>query len=103
MKEKKVAFLSNNLCQDPLEKFFGCQRQRGGTSDNPNVLEFYQNTQALRVIDSLCQGPVRGNSRKRPRDPPTSIEKGKHYSTIQETKKALADPSLSSCSWYCHP
>lgn len=24
------AFLSECLCQDPLEKFFGCQRQRGG-------------------------------------------------------------------------
>jgi hypothetical protein len=63
-KDQKLAFLSNNLCQDPLEQFFGCQRQRGGTSDNPNVLEFCQNTQALRVIDSFCRAPVRGNCRK---------------------------------------
>ena len=65
VKEKKVAFLSNNLCQDPVELFFGCQRQRGCTSDNPNVKEFCNNTQALRIIDSFCRGPVRGNCRKR--------------------------------------
>lgn len=47
VKGNKLAFLSNNICQDPLENFFGCQRQRGGTSDNPNVMEYYQNTQAL--------------------------------------------------------
>ena len=44
MKEGKMMF---NLCQDPLESFFGCQRERGGTSDNPNVAEFCSNTQAL--------------------------------------------------------
>lgn len=52
-----------NLCQDPLENFFGCQRQRGRTSDNPDVKEYYQNTQALRVVNSLCRAPVRGNCR----------------------------------------
>ena len=65
VKEKKLAFLSNNLCQDPLELFFGCQRQRGGTSDNPNVLEFCQSSQALRVVDTFCRGPVRGNCRQK--------------------------------------
>lgn len=63
VKANKLAFLSNNLCQDPLENFFGCQRQRGGTSDNPNVKEFFQNTQALRVVNSFCRGPVKGNCR----------------------------------------
>ena len=43
-------FLTERLCQDPLEKFFGCQRQRGGTHDNPTVHEFCSNTRALRVI-----------------------------------------------------
>lgn len=47
VKENKIALLSRNLCQDPLENFFGCQRQRGGTSDNPNASEFQSNTQAL--------------------------------------------------------
>lgn len=61
---QKLAFLSAHINQDPLENFFGCQRQRGGTSDNPNVQEYYQNTQALRVVNSFCRGPVRGNCRR---------------------------------------
>ena len=59
VKENKEVLLSNNLCQDPLEKFFGYQRQRGGTiSNNPNIAEFIKNTQALKVVDhsSLWSG-----------------------------------------------
>ena len=48
------SFLSEKISQDPLEQFFGCQRQRGRSSDNPNVKEFCKNTQALRVVNSLC-------------------------------------------------
>ena len=33
-------FLSERICQDPLEKFFGCQRQRGRVNENPSVSEF---------------------------------------------------------------
>ena len=54
-------FLSNNLCQDSLENFFGCQRQRGVTSENPTVQDFFNNTQALRVVNSMCRGPVTSN------------------------------------------
>ena len=63
VQEHKLAFLSNHLCQDPLECFFGCQRQRGGTNDNPTVQNFFANTQALRVVNSFCRGPVKGNCR----------------------------------------
>lgn len=56
-------FLSERLSQDPLEKFFGCQRQRGKTSDNPNVQEFCKNTQALRVINGVCGNVSKGNCR----------------------------------------
>ena len=67
----KLAFLSQNICQDPLENicqdplenYFGFQRQRGGTSDNPSIHEYCQNTEALRVIDSFCCNPIRGNCR----------------------------------------
>lgn len=55
-------FLTAKLNQDPLEKFFGLQRQRGGVNENPNVKEFLKNTQALRVIGSVC-GNIRGNVR----------------------------------------
>lgn len=57
------AFLSQKICQDPVEKFFGCQRQRGGTNENPTVAEFCKNTQALRVIGNFCRPSVRGNCR----------------------------------------
>ena len=55
-------FLSQRICQDALEMFFGCQRQRGATHDNPNVLEFYRNTQALRVANTASHS-VKGNCR----------------------------------------
>ena len=47
-------FLSGNINQDPLEKFFGCVRQKGHGSDNPNVEEFSKSTQTLRVANSVC-------------------------------------------------
>ena len=56
-------FLSQRITQDPLENFFGCQRQRGGTHDNPSVHEFQKNMQALRVVNSFVKGPVKGNCR----------------------------------------
>ena len=63
IKEKRIVLLSRNLCQDPLENYFGYQRQCDGTSDNPNALEYGKNTEALRVVNTLCRGPVRGNCR----------------------------------------
>ena len=62
------SFLSQRIFQDPLERFFGCQRQRGGVHDNPNIQEFTQNTQALRVIKSIpgsskSKGNCRGGNR----------------------------------------
>lgn len=56
-----MAFLSNRICQDPLKNYFGCQRQRGGTSDNPTVSEYFSNTEALRVVNSFCRNQVKGN------------------------------------------
>ena len=58
------SFLSQKICQDPLEIFFGTQRQRGGIHDNPNVREFINNTQALRVAN-IVKVPKRGNCRGR--------------------------------------
>ena len=42
-----TAFLSNRLCQDPLENFFGQQRQRGRVNENLNVSQFIKNTPAF--------------------------------------------------------
>ena len=42
-------FLSEKLCQDPLEKFFGRQQQRGKTNDNPTVNEIQKKHYVLLV------------------------------------------------------
>ena len=82
-------FLSEHLSQDPLEKFFGCQRQRGGPHDNPSVKEFYQNTQALRVINSFCRGSVRGNCRLKSKAPDLEKENAPIPKRPRRKKKLL--------------
>ena len=61
--EGVTSFLSEKLSQDPLEKFFGIQRQHGRTNENPNVVEFYKNTQSLRVINTIWIKDITGNCR----------------------------------------
>ena len=61
-------FYSNRLCQDSLENFFGQQRQRGRTHENPNAAQFVKNSQALRIINSTC-ATIRGNCRASEVDP----------------------------------
>jgi len=56
-------FLSEHFSQDPLEKFFGCQRQRGQTNENLTCSAFLKNTNALRVINSVA-GHVQKHGRK---------------------------------------
>ena len=53
-------FLSERLCQDPLESFFGKQRQHGGGCNNPTVSAFLSNTSSLRAQGSvsLLRGTV---------------------------------------------
>ena len=55
------SFLSEKLNQDPIEKFFGCQRQKGRSNENPTVAEFIKNTQSLRVINSIWLKDITGN------------------------------------------
>ena len=57
------SFLSERISQDPLEKFFGTQRQRGRVHENPSVSDFIQNTQALRVANVFARDTVKGNCR----------------------------------------
>ena len=57
---------SERFNQDPLESFFGQQRARGGSSDNPNVDTFLHNAQAICVQRSLAAGHG-GNVQKRGR------------------------------------
>lgn len=56
--------LSERFTQDPLESFFGHQRQRGGGRDNPTVHQFVQATQSIRVQHAtapLAGSNVRGS------------------------------------------
>lgn len=57
------SFLSEKLSQDPLEKFFGVQRQRGRTNENPNAYEFLKNTQCYQVINTIWLKDITGNCR----------------------------------------
>ena len=59
-------FLSEKISQDPIEKFFGCQRQRGLTNENPTAHEMCKNTQALRVINTVCRNVTKGNTSGNP-------------------------------------
>ena len=44
--------------------FFWLQRQRGVAHNNQNVSQFAKNTQALRVVNSLCKSSDKGNCRR---------------------------------------
>ena len=57
------SFLSEKLSQDPLEKFFGVQRQQGRSNENPTVSQFLKNTQGLKVINSIWLKDITGNCR----------------------------------------
>ena len=43
-------FLSCHICQDPIEKFFGCQRQCGGTHSNLTVQPTLFPTSCVKTI-----------------------------------------------------
>lgn len=57
-------FLTEHLCQDPLEAFFGRQRMSCGRNDNPSVHTFLHNTTSLRIQGSAALQPFRGNCRR---------------------------------------
>lgn len=56
-------FLVDSFLRTLLNSFFGCQRQRGGVHDHPNVKEFMQNTQVLNVVNTCCKRVAKGNCR----------------------------------------
>ena len=51
--------------QDPLENYFGKQRQRGRRNENPNFQQCLTNAATLRVQGSVALHPVRGNCRRK--------------------------------------
>ena len=54
-------FLSERISQDPLENYFGKQRERGGLCDNPTVQESLKSAVAIRAQRSLNLDRVQGN------------------------------------------
>ena len=81
-------FLSNRLCQDPLEKFFGQQRQRGRVNENPSTTEFLRNTQALRVISNTCS-KIRGNCRGSSIISEDLLESGPYLSVLGRVVRSI--------------
>uniref|UniRef100_A0A1X7U3S6 Uncharacterized protein n=1 Tax=Amphimedon queenslandica TaxID=400682 RepID=A0A1X7U3S6_AMPQE len=63
VKEIRLALFSKRISQVPLKNDFGCPRQRGGTSDNPTVSNYFSKTDALRVVDLFGCNEVKGNCR----------------------------------------
>ena len=45
--------LSERIQQNPIDKYFGRQRQRGRTNENSTVIQFLKNEQALRAFNSI--------------------------------------------------
>ena len=60
-----TCLLSCKINQDPIEKFFGVQRQSGRTNENPTVSEFIKNTENVRVISGIWMDNILGNCRGR--------------------------------------
>lgn len=55
--------LTERFCQDPVEEFFGKQRQLGRRSDNPDIHKFGYNSNTIRIQRSIsCQS---GNTKGR--------------------------------------
>ena len=58
--------LTNKLCQDPVEEYFGRQRAIGRRCDNPSMREFGYNDNKLRIQRSIL--PLQGNTKGRKKD-----------------------------------
>ena len=68
------AVLSNRLCcQDQVKQFFGKQRQRGGTNDNPNISQFENNTSTIRIADSVIKSSSHENCNRSQRSKPGDL------------------------------
>ena len=46
-------FLSNRIRQDCLKKYFGMQRQCGGTNDNRTIRDFTKNSDTLHLVGNV--------------------------------------------------
>ena len=72
--------LTERFSQDCLEEYFGRQRQLGRRSDNPDVVQFGYNDNAIRVVRSTA--PMTGNTK--------GIYKGRQKSWFSSDDTKLA-------------
>ena len=58
--------LTERFCQDPLEEYFGKQRQLGRRSNNPDIHKFGYNSNTIRTqrLISCRRGNPRGRKEK---------------------------------------
>ena len=59
--------LTERLCQDPVEEYFGSQRKLGRRNDNPDIRTFGYNDNTIRVQRTIScnSGNTRGRQDKR--------------------------------------
>lgn len=104
---KAKSFLSERICQDPLEKYFGRQRQRGAVNENPTVYQFLKNNQALRIVDSIKIDTSQGNTRGTNEDEiiisglPTKRRKTEEIRKEKEQIDENADKRLANMRGTC--
>ena len=86
--------LSGRFSQDPLEKYFGNQRQHGGSNENPNVQQMVHSASALRALKSVTLNSVRGNCgrSKAQKRPPLVVDN----STLPKKKRTSCLPSANT-------
>ena len=72
-------FLSNRICQDPLEKYFGMQWQTVATNDSPSIMQFVKNSDTLCLVGNMWFADLSGNCHKS-----TSVKQ-----SIEDTKHLL--------------
>lgn len=65
-------FLSEKISQDPIEKFFGRQHQRGRVNENPNAQEFMKKhlgpTHDQWDVSNVTHGNCLGNTEQQKLD-----------------------------------
>lgn len=82
--------LTERFCQDPLEEYFGKQRQLGRRSDNPDIRTFGYNSNTIRIQRSIsCQ---RGNTRGRK-------EKERAWEQVTDTKLPCRKKPKTNWGW----
>ena len=54
--------LTNHLNQDPLEQLFGHTRHKGGSNDNPSVVEACHAINTIRTVNTQAVAITRGNT-----------------------------------------